>query len=88
MNWNTLKKDMVLIKKIAKRVKADFSNHRSLCDIEMDITATHNNGCKLRLNELLKADDFNFAHDIVGISNHIDRNNGKLKNCFLPRYSL
>ena len=79
---------MTLIKKIAKRAKVDFNDHRSLVDIAMDITATHNNGCKLRLDELLKADDFNFAHDIAGISSNIDRNNGKLKNCFLPRYSL
>lgn len=53
----------------------------------MDITACHANGNELRLDELLKADDSNFAHDVFGIRRHINRETGKLENCFLPRYS-
>lgn len=41
----------------------------------------------LKVDELLEADDFNFAHDIVGIQNHIDRQNKIFINHFLPRYS-
>ena len=34
------------------------------------------------------ADTFNFAHDILGVQNNMDRSgNGKLINCFLPRFS-
>lgn len=36
-------------------------------DIMMDVRATHCNGCPLRLVELADADDFNFAHDLLGI---------------------
>lgn len=53
----------------------------------MDVTACHLNGCPLKLRELLKAEDFNFMHDIAGISAHIDRKTGKLLNHFIPRYA-
>ena len=55
-------------------------------DADMDITATHVNGCPLRLDDLLAADEFNFAHDIFGIRNCLDRETGKLTRCFLPRF--
>lgn len=41
----------------------------------------------LRLKDLLNADDFNFTHDIVGIQKHIDRENKRMVDGFLPRYS-
>jgi len=56
-------------------------------DADMDVTACHANGNKLDLAGLLAADDFNFSHDVFGIYRHIDRDTGKLGNCFRPRYS-
>lgn len=56
--------------------------------LTMDIEACHSNGNPIRLDDLLKADKFNFAHDVIGIVNNLDRNSGKLINCFSPRYSL
>lgn len=53
----------------------------------MDVTATHANGNPLRLDDLLAADDFNFAHDMSGIANCLDRNTGRLTNHFRPRFS-
>ena len=53
----------------------------------MDITACHANGNPLRLEELLGADDFNFAHDFYGIQAHLDRQSGELRDCFVPRFS-
>jgi hypothetical protein len=53
----------------------------------MDITACHLNGCPLRLGELLGADDANFAHDVFGIRRHLNRETGKLEDCFCPRYA-
>lgn len=42
----------------------------------------------LRLDDLLNADDFNFAHDIVGIQNHINRAaGGTFDGTFLPRFA-
>ena len=56
-------------------------------DLMMDIEAVHCNGCPLRLEELLKADAFNFAHDVLGIRRHINRDTGKLGSHFLPRFA-
>ena len=80
------KEEMLLIHEIAKRACRSLKN-RLLIDIDMNITATHLNGNPLKLKELLDTDDYNFLHDIIGIENHIDRETGKLQNCFLPRYS-
>lgn len=55
--------------------------------LHMDLVACHANGCPLRLQDLLAADDFNLAHDVFGISRHIDRTTGQLQNFFLPRFS-
>lgn len=52
----------------------------------MDIEAVHRE-IGLKLTELLNADDMNFAHDIVGIQQNLDRTNKTLTNCFLPRYA-
>lgn len=41
----------------------------------------------LRLEELLDADDGNFAHDICGIVDNIDRNMPTEFNLFVPRYA-
>lgn len=44
----------------------------------------------LRLDDWLKADDFNFAHDFLGIRDSIDRNNGfpaKDFGLFVPRFA-
>lgn len=54
-------------------------------DTHMDIIAVHMNGCRLDLQRLLEFDDFNFAHDIYGIRNCIDRSTGKLLSNFIPR---
>lgn len=56
-------------------------------DMRMDVLATHANGNPLRLADLLAADDFNFAHDMSGICNCLDRRTGKLTRNFSPRFS-
>lgn len=73
---------------IARAASLKFvSTGEELKSLEMDITACHRNGCQLRLPDLLQADDLNFAHDVIGIRNCIDRTTGKLTNNFLPRYA-
>lgn len=57
-------------------------------DMAMDLSAVHANGNPLRLEALLVADDFNFAHDILGIRHNLNRETGKLGNFFSPRLSL
>jgi hypothetical protein len=86
-----VKKDEArIIAKIAARaisLAASASIAYEFIDADMDITATHVNGCPLRLDDLLAADEFNFAHDVFGIRRNINRETGTLENCFSPRYS-
>ena len=81
----------ILVIKIVNRafeLMKDLNLHSNKLDLQMDIFATHANGCPLDLQKFLDADNFNFAHDICGIFNCLDRKTGKLKNCFLPRCSM
>ena len=86
INWDTTKEEMRTIEKIVKRARK-MNKEVQFVDLSMDITACHLNGCDLKLDDLLKANDFNFAHDVFGISQHIDRTKGTLKDCFLPRFA-
>ena len=54
----------------------------------MDIESA-DNVFNMRLEDWLNADDFNFAHDIVGIVNNIDRSKFPAKefHYFLPRFA-
>ena len=70
-----------IVERFSKNFKCDQFT------LMMDITATHCNGNPLKLFALKEAEDFDFYHDVFGIVNNIDRETGKLKNCFSPRYS-
>lgn len=72
---------LVMSRKVTQR-KPSFSK----MEIMMDVTAVHANGTPLKLVELLETDDFNFCHDVFGIHRHIDRTNGSLGGCFVPRF--
>lgn len=52
----------------------------------MDISAAHEE-MPLRLAHLLAADEFNFAHDVLGIRRHMNRETAKLGDCFVPRFA-
>lgn len=82
--------DEKLIQKIVGRIARNderFHTAEQKLALQMDITACHCNGNRLRLEELLKAEDHHFTHDVYGIYNNIDRTTGTLKNHFTPRYS-
>ncbi len=55
---------------------------------EMDIQATHCNGCKLDLLKMLDGSPADVLHDIYGIARCLDRQTGELKNYFCPRFAL
>ena len=79
-----------LVMEIAKRASAISVNAGRRIDppvIEMDVLATHANGCPLDLERLSQADDFNVAHDVFGIYRHINRETGDLEGCFMPRFA-
>ena len=86
IDWNTTEEEFELIKKIASRADQIYRGW-GMCKIMMDIETTHCNGCKLRLSELLEANEFDFCHDVSGIDANLNRETGELENCFLPRYA-
>lgn len=54
----------------------------------MDLEACHCNGCPLDLISLLEAaGDADLAHDVAGITRHLNRETGRLENYFRPRYA-
>lgn len=85
ITWKLTKEDYEVISKIVKRAR-ELGVNRSVMDLNMDISATHEN-CPLRLDDMLKADDFNFMHDVYGIIRHLNRQTGELENCFVPRFA-
>lgn len=77
--------DARLIRLVVARRVLMTGGHSKCLETEMDVTACHANGTRLDLGKLLNFPDFDFAHDMAGIHNCIDRETGKLTNCFLPR---
>lgn len=86
INFDSTKEEMELITKITKRAVAVFPE-MDYMSLSMDITATHLNGCELKLAEFLNSGDSDFNHDICGIYSNLNRGTGMLNNCFLPRFS-
>lgn len=87
INWAVSADDYDLIFKIAKRAERDFAFVNRM-NVVMDVTACHANGTPLHLHDLLMAEDYDFAHDIRGITKHINRYTGALEDCFVPRYAV
>lgn len=91
LNWNATKEEHEIISAIAERGIELMGGQRegfTRMDLHMDIEATHCNGCPLKLQELLEADDFNFGHDLGGIRRHLNRETGQLRDFFLPRFAV
>jgi hypothetical protein len=87
-SFNCSLDDARLIALIAKRAVEVASRNGVVIDLmetNMDLTATHCNGCPLDLTRFLAAPDSDFGHDLFGIRRHLDRKTGKLGGCFLPR---
>ena len=82
--------DAHLIKKIVQRgveMSARYAVPIDSLQAAMDITAVHCNGTRLKLWQFYASDNSDFSHDFAGIGIHIDRETGKLKNCFVPRFA-
>ena len=88
IDWDAVsEEDRELAKKIAKRASNEIDSGPHW---QMDIEAAHLNlgaeeGRGLDLETLLKADGFNFAHDVCRIASHLNRETGEVEGCFLPR---
>ena len=82
---------MDVIGKIADRAVGIYASNDIEVDrqnVLMDVSACHFGPQKLRLDDLLAADELNFIHDIGGINKHLDRDSLKLTDCWSPRFSL
>ena len=90
LNWKVTQKEHQQINRIAQRAKelakkwnVEYSWH----DAQMDLTCVHLNDWHMNLARLEAADDFNFSHDVFGIAKHLNRETGKLEDCFVPRFA-
>lgn len=87
-NFAVSRDELALIGKIVERWEvSEYWHNRKRQTVLMDLCACQNS-CPLNLPALLHADDFNFIHDMVGIERHMNRRNGKLEGCFLPRFAI
>lgn len=83
--------ELKLIRAIAERTAAVVATHGREVDpttFVMDLLATHGESCRLDLDRLYAADDFNLLHDVLGINRHLDRETYELRDCFWPRFAL
>lgn len=92
INWHVERSEMLKIVELARKAvsMADtLGVQYSQRDAVMDLTACHANGCPLLLDDMLadNADQSSVYHDLFGIRKHIDRETGKLGDCFVPRYA-
>jgi hypothetical protein len=55
--------------------------------IESELKIVHEEICRLRLEELMDADEGNFAHDVAGIHRHLDILDGSFREGFSPRFA-
>lgn len=74
--------------KIAERAEKEGLYHGDRLNLLMDIESTDLR-FNLQLDDWLKADEFNFAHDLCGIIDNIVRNDFHATNFgyFVPRFA-
>lgn len=80
------KERFMMYVKIAERAEDMEIYHGERFSLLMDIENA-DKAFNLRLEEWLNADNFNFAHDVVGIVNNIDRRNPSDFGLFVPRFA-
>lgn len=80
------KERFLMYVKVAERAEQMNIYHGERFSLLMDIENA-DKVFNLRLEDWLKADNFNFAHDVVGIVNNIDRRNPTDFNLFVPRFA-
>lgn len=87
VDFTTTREQDDLIRRICERLeqRPQPKAYRRI-NMSMDLAAACNNGNPpMNLQKLLDSSDFDFVHDLDGISNHISHETGKIGGCFLPR---
>lgn len=80
------KETFLKIVDIAKRAEEKNLLMFDRMSLIMDLECV-NEEFNLRIEDLLNADDFNVAHDILGIQNNLNREKRKMENLFVPRFA-
>ena len=81
------KRELILIMfEIAKRADDMDILAVDRLTLKMDLENV-NKKIKMNFQELLKADDIDFIHDICNIQLFMDRKTGELENDFVPRFA-
>jgi hypothetical protein len=103
LNLSISESDLKLVNQIAQRATQVAVSHRAISllkafskveearfhrEVLMDVWIVHANGCPLRLQELLDAEPYEFAHDVFEMRERLDRVTGQLTGCFVPRFSV
>jgi hypothetical protein len=83
-NFEATREEIDLMSKIAARAVAELDHPDSQLHIIMDLNVAHND-IPLDFERLLEFPKFDFSHDIYGIRQHLNRDTGKIEDCFLPR---
>jgi Family of unknown function (DUF6874) len=86
----TMREENRLISQIGNRAELEFRKHGRAVRgdfIASEVWIVHSEVCKLRLEELLAADEGNFMHDICGIHDHLDILDGSFRDGFTPRFT-
>lgn len=81
--------DRILLNKVLDRalaLAASFGRPMNRLSLLTDLMIAHAT-VGIRLNELLAADDGNFAHDVFGVERHLNRDTGELGDGFMPRFA-
>ena len=81
-----MKNRLELIGAVADRAQGMGLCRSDRLSFVMDMDCAHKH-FKVRWEDLLKADRFDFAHDVLGIQNHVNRATEQFENCFVPRYA-
>jgi hypothetical protein len=88
INWEITNEDARIVLNIVERAfELRLITPDEKRTTSMDITAAHCNGCPLDLAGLLAAAPMDLAHDVRGISEHINRRTGQVLGFFTPRYA-
>lgn len=82
----TQKDEKMLMFKIAERADDLGLLMFDRISLLLDLELVHEK-IGLKIKELYGADDANFAHDIIGIQNNVNRAEKTFNDLFLPRYA-
>ena len=90
INWDAVTKETMdytnrcadRLLNIGEKIKSE--TQPDVVGVMMDLCAASLT-TPIDFEKLLKSDIHDFIHDILGIANHLDRDTGELRNCFLPR---